>query len=71
MTVQICEYTVLKAHCIDGSILKDEFVRDVLIDDFNSTGIESFIKYLITHHTTDTSVTEFNRPIGIHGKAKD
>ena len=60
----------MKAHYIAGSILKDDFVRDVLIDDFNSAGIKSFVKYSIPRHTTDTNVTEFNRPIGTHCKAK-
>ena len=70
ITVQICKKKVLKAYCITGSILKDEFVRDVLIDEFNSAGIKPFVKYSIPHHTTDTNVTEFNRPIGTHCKAK-
>ena len=43
---------------------------DVLIDDFNSAGIKPFVNCPIAHHTTDASVTQFNRPVGSHIEAK-
>ena len=70
MTAQTYEKIVWKTLCIDGSILKAEFVRDVLIDDFNSTGIKSFVNYPIAHHDTDASVPQFNRHVGSYIKAK-
>ena len=70
MTAQTCEKTVWKALCIAGPILKAEFVRNVLIDDFNSAGIKPFVNYPIAHHATDASVTQFNRPTGSHLEAK-
>ena len=70
MTAQTCEKTVWKARCITGPIIKAKFMRDVLIDDFNSAGIKSFVNYPIAHNATDTNVTQFNRPVGSYIEAK-
>ena len=69
MTAQTCEKMVWKTPCIAGPILKAEFVRDVLIDDLNSTGTKSFVNYPIAQHAIDASVPQFNRPVGSYIKA--
>ena len=70
MMAQTCQKVGWKALCIAGPILKAECVRDVVIDDFHSTGIEAFIHYPIAHHTTNASVAQLNRPDGTHVEAK-
>ena len=71
MTAQTCEMTVRKVFCIAGPIIKAELVRDVIIDNFHSAGIKTFVNYPIAHHATDSSVTQFNRSIGTHIETKD
>ena len=70
MTNQSFEKAVRKTLCIAGPMLGVECVRDVLIGDFRSVGIKPFVNYPIVHHTTDTSMTQFNRPIGSHVEGK-
>ena len=70
MTNQSFEKAVRKTLCITGPMLGVECVRDVLIGDFRSVGIKPFVNYPIVHHTTDTSMTQFNRPIGSHVEGK-
>ena len=60
-----------KVFCIAGPIIKAELVRDVIIDNFHSASIKTFVNYPIAHHATDASVTQFNRSIGTHIETKD